>query len=250
MAEPEGFPNATGKRPASDSSSKLFTTPAGGKRSRLGEETPSRLRAPNVLHWTENWIADPVAPMSPEVLRHTKEFFDMCKQEDPDAKVPMKVAGAHPEILMALKEIKLRFGKPRSPKPGQRPGNVKQPGPTFETFARARPEIAVLTNEESARTEMIQVEPIGTCVNRFHKAFVEKIKSVIKRQPRGTFVMTDQVLDIVRSELADEHAYLEYPQLFLGVRGRFCHFLVCNDESFELVFRRDDSSCSAVKLRG
>jgi hypothetical protein len=132
--------------------------------------------------------------MSPEVLRHTKEFFDMCKQEDPDAKVPMKVAGAHPEILMALKEIKLRFGKPRSPKPGQRPGNVKQPGPTFETFARARPEIAVLTNEESARTEMIQVEPIGTCVNRFHKAFVEKIKSVIKRQPRGTFVMTDQVL--------------------------------------------------------
>lgn len=248
MSAPQAPSPSTGKRQVQESSEKLFVTPAAAKRQRTCD-TPGPLRAPGVALITEEWIRDDRPPMAPGVLRCAKECLDKCKRENPDGKVIIKTIGIDPDVSAALLEIKIRFGKPRIPKAGQKPGNVKQPGPSFETFARARAEIAVVTNEEATWSEVSHVGELGSRADRFQPAFIQKIKNVIQRRRPGVFVWTEQVLDIVRSELAEEHAYNEYASQFIGVRGRFGHFIACNDDVFEIAFRRTDTSSSAIKLR-
>lgn len=226
----------------------MFSTPAVAKRPRTCD-TPGPLRAPGVLVLTEEWNKDERPPLAPDVLRRAKESFDKCKREDPNRKVITNMIGCDPAVSAALHDIKTRFGKPRSPKPGQKPSQVKQPGPSFETFARARPEIVVITDEEPTFTEIRHVGPFGSCADRFHQIFIQKIRSVVQRRRPGVFVMTEHVLDIIREELANEHAYHEYPRQFIGVRGRFAHFIACNDDVFEIAFKRSDTSTSAFKLR-
>jgi hypothetical protein len=168
-------------------------------------------RVPSVAKEGTEWIKS-IAPLAPEVLQSCKEPFSTLIEPGSDG-VTLQKLGADPHVATALKKIRCRFGKLKIPKPGQRPGNVKQPGPSLEIFARSRPEFRLRNKAVGGAAKCTQVAAIadvGQVSTPLHTAYTNMIIEAMALQSLDVYVNTDQVQAIIASGLKGDRRFVDY----------------------------------------